>query len=301
MVPSPLHKDIHDKSLLYAVPAVLIWSTVATAFKLALLELDYVQLIFVASGISTLFLFIYIILAGQFKYLKRTSGYELLRSAALGFLNPFAYYLILFRAYSLLPAQLAQPLNMIWPLTLAVLSIPLLKQRITWRQFAAMGISFAGICILSMQGGIAGIKNTSITGVFLALFSSFFWALYWIFNVKDPRPDAVKLFLNFFFGFLYLLAIVPVVSGFRIPGGFSLLAAIYVGLFEAGITYVLWMKAMQLSSNTAMTGTMIFASPFISLVFISVVLKENIHLTTVAGLVLIVAGILYMQKLKVVE
>ncbi len=61
------------------------------------------------------------------------------------------------------------------------------------------------------------------------------------------------------------------------------------------------MKALQLSSNTAVTGTMIFASPFISLIFISVVLKENVHLTTVAGLVLIVGGILYMQKQKVVE
>jgi drug/metabolite transporter (DMT)-like permease len=107
-----------------------------------------------------------------------------------------------------------------------------------------------------------------------------------------------KLFLNFLFGFLCLLVIVPVVSGFRLPGGISIWAAIYVGLFEAGITYVLWMKALKLSANTAATGTMIYASPFISLVFISVVLKENIHLTTVAGLVLIVAGIVYMQKQK---
>lgn len=211
MAPSPLHKDIHDKSLLFAVPAILIWSTVATAFKLALRELDYVQLIFVASGVSALFLFLYTVVSGQFKYLKKTSGPELLRSAALGLLNPFAYYLILFKAYSLLPAQLAQPLNMIWPVTLAVLSIPLLKQKITWRQFAAMGISFTGICILSLQGGMAGFKNTDITGVLLALVSSFFWALYWIFNIKDPRPEAVKLFLNFFSGFLCLLAIIPVV------------------------------------------------------------------------------------------
>jgi len=298
MALSPLRKDVHDKSLLFAVPAVLIWSTVATAFKLALRELDYVQLIFIASGISAIFLFFYTIVAGQLKYLIKTSRPELLRSAALAILNPFAYYLILFKAYSLLPAQLAQPLNMIWPVTLAVLSIPLLKQKITWRQFVAMGISFAGICILSLQGGIAGFKNTSIPGAVLALFSSFFWALYWIFNVKDSRPEAVKLFLNFLFGFLYLLTIVPVVSDFHIHSGISLWSAIYVGLFEAGITYILWMKAMQISSNTAVTGTLVYASPFISLVLISVVLKENVHLTTVAGLVLIVAGILYMQKHK---
>jgi uncharacterized membrane protein len=46
-----------DKSLIYALSAVLIWSTVATAFKIGLRELHYSQLIFIAAGISALFLF----------------------------------------------------------------------------------------------------------------------------------------------------------------------------------------------------------------------------------------------------
>ncbi len=295
---NPPPDKIKDKSLLYAVPAVLIWATVATAFKLALREMHYSQLILIASGVSALFLFFYIIIAGQFRQLKNTTGNDLVRSAALGFLNPFAYYLILFKAYSLLPAQLAQPLNMVWPITLAIFSIPLLKQKITWKQFAALGISFAGIVILSSQGGISGFGKTNFFGVFLALVSSVFWALFWILNVKDHRPEAVKLFLNFLFGFIYLLIIVPVISDFNLPGGTSFRAAIYVGLFEAGITYVLWMKAMQLTHNTAVTGSLIFAAPFISLILISTVLKEKIHVTTIAGLMLIITGIIYMQKQK---
>lgn len=287
-----------DKSLLFAGLAVLIWSTVATAFKLALRELHFAQLIFIASGVSALFLLIYILITGQWQWLKNTTGKELMKSAALGFLNPFAYYLILFKAYSLLPAQLAQPLNMVWPITLALLSIPLLKQKITWKQMAALAISFAGIVILSSQGGVSGFRNTSITGVILAIGSSVFWALYWIFNIKDKRPEAVKLFLNFLFGFIFLLIIVPIVSDFHFPSGTSMWAAVYVGLFEAGITYVLWMKAMQMTSNTAATGSLIFAAPFLSLILISSVLNEKIHLTTIAGLILIVTGIFFMQKMK---
>ncbi len=285
-------------SLTYAGVSVLIWSTVATAFKLALRGLDPVQLIFVASGVSALFLGIFLLITGQTGVLLKTTPAELLRSAAVGFLNPFGYYLILFKAYSLLPAQLAQPLNMIWPITLAFLSVPLLKQKISRKQFLALGVSFAGIVVLSSQGGLSGFRNTSLPGVLLAVGSSFFWALYWIFNVRDHRPEAVKLFLNFLFGFLFLLILLPFVSDFDFPQGTPLWAALYTGLFEVGITYLLWMKAMQLSTNNAVTGSLIFAAPFLSLFFISSVVGEKIHATTLAGLLLIVAGIVWQQTGK---
>ncbi len=187
---------------------------------------------------------------------------------------------------------------MIWPVTLALLSVPLLKQQISWRQFLALGISFAGIVVLSSQGSLSGFRNTSLAGVLLAVGSSIFWALYWIFNVRDHRPEAVKLFLNFLFGFLYLLIVLPLVSDFNFPSGTALGAALYTGLFEVGITYLLWMKAMQLSNNNAVTGSLIFAAPFLSLLLISSVLGEKIHATTIAGLILIISGIVYQQIRK---
>lgn len=284
-----------QKSLTYALSAVLIWSTVATAFKLGLRELHYAQLIFIAAGVSTVFLFFYLLVSGQVRKLRHTTGKDLLNSALTGALNPFGYYLILFKAYSLLPAQLAQPLNMIWPVTLALLSVPMLGQKIGWKNFVALGISFLGIVVLSSQDGMTGFRETNITGVALALGSSIFWALYWILNVKDSREGVVKLFMSFLFGFIYLLLAMPFFAGFSFPKGISLWAAVYTGLFEVGITYVLWMKAMQLSTNNARTGNLIYISPFISLLFISHILKETIYPTTIAGLILIVIGISWQQ------
>ncbi|HPJ77837.1 MAG TPA: DMT family transporter [Prolixibacteraceae bacterium] len=286
------------QSLAYAGVSVLIWSTVATAFKLALRAMDPVQLIFIAAGVSTLFLLLYLVATGQIRYLAGTTARDLLHSAAVGLLNPFGYYLILFQAYSLLPAQLAQPLNMVWPITLAFLSVPLLKQKISRKQFLALGISFMGIVVLSSQGSLSGFRNTSLAGVLLAVGSSFLWALYWIFNVRDHRPEAVKLFWNFLFGFLFLLMVMPLLSSFTFPRGTPLWAALYTGLFEVGITYLLWMKAMQLSSNNAVTGSLIFAAPFLSLLFISTIVGEKIHATTLAGLALIVGGIVWQQTGK---
>ncbi len=282
-------------SLLYAGGAVVLWSTVATAFKLGLQGLSVAGLLFIACGVSLLFFGVFLVATGQTGHLRATTLRDAALSAISGALNPFAYYLILFHAYSLLPAQLAQPLNMIWPVTLALLSVPLLKQKIGWRQFLALIICFGGIVVLSSQGGLSGFSQTSFTGVVLATGSSFFWALYWILNVKDPRPVAVKLFLNFLAGFIYLLIFMIVESGFTFQKGLSLWAALYVGLFETGITYVVWMKAMQFSDNSAVTGSLMYATPFLSLIFISSVLGEKIHFTTLLGLMIIITGILTMQ------
>ena len=83
---------------------------------------------------------------------KENTGRELLTSALLGLLNPFIYYIILLKAYKLLPAQVAQPLNMIWPIILVFLSVPILGQKIPGKSFIALFISFIGVYIISSQG-----------------------------------------------------------------------------------------------------------------------------------------------------
>lgn len=283
------------KSYLFAGLAVFFWSTVATAFKLALREYDFIQLIFFASLITVFILLLFILLQNKFTLLFQQSKRDWLNSMTLGALNPLAYYLILFKAYSLLPAQLAQPLNMVWPITLALLSVPLLKQKIGWISFVALSISFLGVIVISSQGGSKGFASTNWTGVFLAVGSSLIWALYWIFNVRDSRDPLIKLFTNFCFGLIFLFVIVLLFSNLSIKPDTGLYAIVYVGLFEAGITYLLWMKAMEASTNNAKIGNLVFIAPFISLIFIHFILKENIYITTFIGLVFIVAGILIQQ------
>ena len=46
------------KSVVYAFTAVFLWSTVATAFKIALKSVNYIQLLFIATLVAILFLFI---------------------------------------------------------------------------------------------------------------------------------------------------------------------------------------------------------------------------------------------------
>ena len=284
-----------SKIYFYAGLAVFFWSTVATAFKLALREYDFIQLIFYASLVTVIILFIFLLIQKKTHLLVRQSPKEILFSMFLGAFNPLLYYIILFKAYSLLPAQVAQPINMVWAILLALFSIPLLGQKIGSKSFIALFVSFTGVIFISSQGSFSGFENTNLKGVFLALTSSVIWALYWIFNVRDKRDQIVKLFLNFCFGTLYLFFAVLLFSNFKLQLGTAFYSVIYIGFFEIGITYILWMKAMELSTNNAKIGNLVFVAPFVSLIFIHFILNETIYITTFIGLIFIVTGIFIQQ------
>jgi drug/metabolite transporter (DMT)-like permease len=286
------------RAYFFAITAILCWSTVATAFKLALKGMDFLQLLGIVSGVAALFLLVILLLQGKLSLLKQTTFKDIQSSALLGLLNPFLYYAGLLKAYSLLSAQLALSLNYIWPITLVLLSIPLLKQKIGWKSIIAILISFIGVLVIANKGSFSNINLTNPLGIGLALASSIIWALFWIFNVRDRREDILKLLLNFAFGFVYINIAIALFSDFRIPDSNSLWAAVYIGMVECGLAYVFWLKAMQSTTTTDKISNLVFLSPFISLIFIHLILGENIHLSTLCGLVLIVTGILLQQFIR---
>ncbi len=281
----------------YAIMAVLIWSTVATAFKLALKYLDFLQLLFFSGLVSCCVLLVLMIINREFKELTKLTFKEYLKSALLGFLNPFLYYVVLFKAYSLLPAQEAQPLNYTWPIMLVLLSIPLLNQKIKIKSIVSIAISFFGVLIISTQGDILGFGFTNLFGAILALSTAVIWALFWILNMKDKRKETPKLFLNFIFGLVYIFIATVTFSKITTPHINGILSASYIGLFEMGITFVLWSKALELSYSTAKVSKFIYLVPFLSLITVYFILGEKILIPTIIGLVFIIIGIV-LEQLK---
>lgn len=281
-----------SQAYLYAAVSILFWSTVASAFKLTLRHLDPYQVLFYASAVSTLVLFIVLLVQGKLHLLRTFSRRQYLRSIALGLLNPAVYYIILFKAYSLLPAQEAQPLNMIWPLVTVLLSVPLLGQRIGWISILAICVSFSGVLVISTHGDLMAFRFTSVQGTVLAVGSAFLWALFWIANLRDDRDEVAKLFLSFAAGLVFVVAAVALFSDFRIDSSRGLLGAAYIGAFEMGITFVTWSRALALAKTTAHVSHLIYIIPFLSLVFIHFVLDEKVLASTIVGLVLVIGGIL---------
>ncbi|MBU2510903.1 DMT family transporter [bacterium] len=285
------------KAYIWGIIAVGFWSTVASVFKLTLNHIDPIQLLFYSSLFSLIFLSLIITIKGSFHQLLAVSKKQITISLLLGILNPFLYYLVLFKAYDLLPAQEAQPINFTWALILTFLSIIILKQKIRMIEILAGFVGYFGVLIISTHGTLTNFQFSNSLGVLLALLSTVIWALYWIYNTKSAIDPVLGLFLNFLFGVPLIFLACLFFSDFNVNFE-GLVGSVYVGAFEMGITFVCWLTALKLSENTAKIGNLIFIAPFFSLVLIQHFVGEEILPSTFIGLIFITVSVL-MQRIPV--
>lgn len=215
--------------------------------------------------------------------------------AIAGMLNPTMYYLVLFKSYELLPAQIAQPINYMWPVVLSVMLAIFARQRIPAVKFAGMAISLAGVAVISVGPGQLTGVGLSVLGLTLGIGSAFVWATYWLINRMNAETDQImSLFLNFFFGTIYLLMIAPFMK-IEISSLQGVLAAVYSGLFEMTIPFIFFGIALKKTDNPALINHLCYLSPFLSLFIIHLILGESIYSTTYIGLALIVGGLLFNE------
>ncbi|EJL7831125.1 DMT family transporter [Vibrio vulnificus] len=284
------------RALGFGLSAVLLWSTVATAFKLTLAEFSPIQMLTVASVVSAMALLTICAQQGKLTQISTTFLSNPWYYLLLGLINPLAYYLILFKAYDLLPASQAQAINYSWAITLTLMAAVFLGQKIRKQDWVACVFSYVGVIVIATKGDLLGLSFESPVGVALALTSTLLWAGYWILNTKNQADPIVGVLLGFLVAIPFAIAL-TVIEG-QSWGQISTqgwLAVTYVGLFEMGVTFVLWLSALKLTNNTARISNLIFASPFISLMLLSSIIGEEIHPTTLIGLMLIIAGLVIQQ------
>ena len=279
------------QAYVYAGCAVLLWSTVASAFKVSLRYVEAPHMLLYGALVSTAVLFVVAAWQRKLREAISCSPKQYLRSAALGFLNPFLYYLVLFEAYDRLPAQEAQLLNYTWPIVVVILSVPLLKQPIGRVSLGGIAVSFFEVLVISTRGDLLGFSLSDPIGTTLAVGSAFIWATFWLSNVRDDRDEVVKLLLNFAFGLVFVSAAAFALAGPPPLDPRGIGGPAYAGVFEMGVTFVLWMRALSLSRTTAQVSNLVYLSPFLSLVLISVIVGETILPSSVIGLVFIIGGI----------
>jgi drug/metabolite transporter (DMT)-like permease len=284
------------KAYLCGLAAVCLWSTVATAFKLSLRHFGPEPMLFYACLTSVLVLALVLALQGRLGELGGLTWRQARFSLLLGALNPFLYYLVLIRAYDLLRAQEAQAINYTWAITMSILSIPLLGQRIRGLQFLAIGLSYLGALVISTRGDLLGFEMESPLGFALAMGSTVIWSLFWILGVKDELDPTLRLFLNFCCGAAYTGAWALAAGISLTPNWPGLLGSLYIGTFEMGVTFVLWITALRLSRTTAQVSNLIYLAPFLSLFIIHFLVGEAIFASTLVGLGFILGGTV-VQKL----
>lgn len=290
-----MSQTMERQALYMGLGAVGLWSTVATAFKWALSDMSPLMLLWIATGVSWCLFSLLLWRQPHRPALWPERGHRLIPVVA-GILNPTLYYLLLFEGYRRLPGQEAMALNYTWALTLAFMAIPLLKHRLRGIDVIAGGVCYSGVLVIATRGQPWSLTFADPTGVGIMLVTTVVWAGYWILNTLDRRPALLAQWQNFTIGWAVLSLMLYHSPDTSWPSGWPYWgAALYVGLFEMGIAFLLWLGAMKRTQQTSRLSNLIFLSPPVSLVLLNQLLGEPIFPSTLVALVMILTGLALQQ------
>ncbi|MBV7317068.1 DMT family transporter [Shewanella sp. NIFS-20-20] len=287
----------HHLAYLFGLAAILLWSTVATAFKIALGFFTPLQLVFVATITSIVTLGAMVIFQGKCKLMVQQFWQKPSLYLQTGLLNPFLYYLVLFKAYDLLPAQQALALNYTWAILLPLLAVPLLGQALRKSDVISAVVAYIGVVIIATGGNITSFTFEQPLGIIFALASTLLWCLYWIVNTKDKGDPVISLLLSFCVSLPFITIALLWSQSLPSMSPSALAAGIYVGLFEMGISFVLWLMALKKAKSASQISTLVFLTPLLSMALIALILKEDIARATFVGMGFILSALALQQVL----
>ncbi len=285
------------KSYLYASITVLIWATLATVVKIILYDIPNFEALTISSVFAFVFLLIMNIINGSVKELKHYRLKDYLMMSGLGFLGLFLYSALYYYGISALSSQEACILNYLWPLMIVVFACILLKEKLTARKLIAMGMSFAGIVVLTVGTGGAASSGNRLWGIVACVTAAVCYGLFSVLNKKHSLNQNITMM------WIWLtVSVCSLVSGLIFEKwqpivGVQWLGLGWLGVVVNAVAYLLWAIALKNAEDSAKVANLAYLVPFLSIVLSSVVLKEQITVNMVIAVVLIVGGIL-LQSIR---
>ena len=285
------------KEYICAIISVLLWSTTATVSKLLLGSLDSMQILLVSSLFSFIFLLIINCINGSIKEIKKYKTKDYLIIFALGVIGIFLYDLFFYLGINAMQASQAFIINYLWPIMTVLFACIILKEKFTIRKIIAIIISFIGVIIVSSNGNLLSIEKSSLMGTIYCLLAALLYGLFSVLNKKQNYNKYTSMMLFYFNSTIISLIYVIATKRFFVPELSQTLGLLWIGIFTSAVAYTSWALALA-KGDTARISNIAYLTPFISLVWTGIVLKEKISFYSVLGLVIIVLGIFIQMKNK---
>lgn len=277
---------------IYLLLTILIWSATPAVAKIALGELDNYQLMLYTSLAGVLSLFIVIIFQGKLGLLRKYSNRDLLIMTGMGFLGVFLYYIILYEAFARAPAGQANVINYLWPIFMVIFSIPILREKASYKTLVAIILSFFGAALTFTQGNINVFNSEYSSGYGLAALAAILYGLFSVLGKKLPYEKYSSIFIYQLAALLFTIPSTLLLSEFVVPHTLATIISILIlGGIMNSIVFVFWFKALALG-NTHQTANFIYGVPFLAMIWTYFLNNEPISFVSLIGLSLIVTGVL---------
>lgn len=268
---------------------IMIWGSLAAVSKLLLQGLDSFQLQFFMYLFAGVMMTVALVLTGRIRVILRLSAREVARQALL-LLPAYYYYFAYMLSMKLIPASETSMINYLFPLMIIILAIPINKERLSSRKALSTILGFIGVLIIISKGNLSKITLSNLPGDLLALAAAVLWGLFSNLGKKNGGDPLVSTYL-FIMGSLVLsFGNMLLFSKFTWPSALTLTGAAWVGCVNITAAQFLYLNILkELPTHTV--ANMSYITPFVSLLFIWVLLKEQIVWIQIVGLCVILISV----------
>jgi len=278
------------KSVFFLGLCILSWGLIPVVTKYILIELNNLQMLFYSTIFSCTVMGGIVLFQKKTSVLATYSIYDYAKVGVLGFLGTYLYYVLLYGALALTSASEGFILAYTWPMLVIILAFPLLREKLTIKKLCSIFISFLGIMVIVTHGSIFTLSFTSLQGDILALGGAGVFALFSVLGKKYQYDQVVSVFIYFVTALVFITPTLLLFSSLKMPSFHVWLWLLLNGFLVNGVSYIFWFKALEYG-DTSVISNALYLTPFLSLVYIALFLGEQILLSTVVGLVIIVVGI----------
>ncbi len=216
--------------------------------------------------------------------------------AILGALGIGAFNTLLYTGLQTTTALNSMLIQSAQPALILMVGALVMRDRTTGRQIVGVAVSLAGVLIILSRGDAGLLLALQLNGGDATIaFAVLLWAFYSVTLRKRPPVHPLSfLAASILVG---LVVIIPVYahevwSGrLIVPARGSALAIAYVAIFPSFLAYLFFNRGVELIGSAA-TAQYMNVMPLMGAGLAMLFLGETLHLFHVAGLILVVAGIL---------
>ena len=284
------------KAYIYSLTSILMWSTLATSAKLLLDDFTNFQVLCISSLLGAFVLVLMNILTGKIRLLKSYTLKDWIITIIAGIPGIFLYHIFYYTGADILPASQAFIINYLWPVMSIIFACILLKEKMTLRKGAAVLVSFTGVLVVT-GSGFSGMGGSFALGALFCALGAVSYGLFTVLNQMISYDKCVSMMINFAVSFILTGIVVAVQGGFFIPDGIQLCGLLWNGIITMAIPNTLWIIALE-KGDTAKISNLAYITPFVSLIWAKLILKEDLYLNSIIGLIIIVLGIFIQLKNK---
>ena len=275
--------------------AMLFWSMSYIWYKQVYHFFQPVTTVFFRLIISSLFMFILIILLGK-KQKIDPGDYKLFLLSA--FFEPFLYFLGESMGIKLVSPTLAALIIATIPLFAPMAGILLLGERLSWLNIVGIFISVAGVTLVIIENHQA--QGSSLPGIlfmFLAVFSAVGYSMVIKTLTGKYKPLFIVCVQNSI-GIIYFLPLFLIFDfGDLLSQGFpvnSLLPLIKLSVFASAFAYILFTYGI---SQVGIAKASVFSNfiPVFTALFSWYFLNEYLGVLKVTGIIIVISGLFFSQ------